>query len=192
MLLRAAIADGVEYVDLEADIADDIPRYGKTKRIVSLHNFRETPENLEEIHARLASLDADIVKIATMANDPHDNVRMLQLVRQSKIPTVGICMGEIGTPSRILAGKFGAPFTYSTFATSGPWHRAAEFSPDEGYLPLRPHQGRDQGVWRDCRSGRSASRSGGPQCRLSVAELQRCVRAVSRAAGASVELYARL
>ena len=115
MLLRAAIADGVEYVDLEADIAGGIPRYGKTKRIISMHNFRETPENLEEIHARLASLDADIVKLATMANDPHDNVRMLQLVRNSKIPTVGICMGEIGTPSRILAGKFGAPFTYSTF-----------------------------------------------------------------------------
>ena len=50
-----------------------------------------------------------------MANEPHDNVRMLQLVRDSQIPTVGICMGEIGIPSRILAGKFGAPFTYSTF-----------------------------------------------------------------------------
>jgi len=36
-------------------------------------------------------------------------------VRNSQIPTVGICMGEIGVPSRILAGKFGAPFTYSTF-----------------------------------------------------------------------------
>ncbi len=115
MLLRAAIADGVEYVDLEEDVAASIPRYGKTKRIVSLHNFRETPENLDEIHARLARLDADIVKIATMANDPHDNVRMLQLIRSADIPTVGICMGEIGTPSRILAGKFGAPFTYSTF-----------------------------------------------------------------------------
>ncbi len=115
MLLRAAIAEGVEYVDLEADIADRIPIYGRTKRIISLHNFRETPENLAEIHARLASLDADVIKIATTANEPHDNVRMLQLVRDSTIPTVGICMGEIGIPSRILAGKFGAPFTYSTF-----------------------------------------------------------------------------
>ncbi len=52
MLLRAAIAEGVEYVDLEADIADKIPVYGKTKRIISLHNFRETPENLADIHAR--------------------------------------------------------------------------------------------------------------------------------------------
>jgi 3-dehydroquinate dehydratase / shikimate dehydrogenase len=115
MLLRAAIVEGVEYVDLEADIAAGIPRYGKTKRIISFHDFRETPEDLEAIHARLSSLDADIVKIATMAHEPHDNVRMLQLVRGSKVPTVGICMGEIGTPSRILAGKFGAPFTYATF-----------------------------------------------------------------------------
>jgi 3-dehydroquinate dehydratase/shikimate dehydrogenase len=40
---------------------------------------------------------------------------MLEMVQESEIPTVGMCMGDIGTPSRILAGKFGAPFTYATF-----------------------------------------------------------------------------
>src|SRR5487761_1002474 len=54
-LLRTAIAEGVEYVDLEEDVAGAIPRYGKTKRIVSLHDFRKTPEELSEIHARLAA-----------------------------------------------------------------------------------------------------------------------------------------
>jgi 3-dehydroquinate dehydratase/shikimate dehydrogenase len=115
MLLRTAIAEGVDYVDLEEDIAAAIPRYGKTKRIVSMHDFRKTPEDLPEIHARLAALDADIVKIATMANHPHDNLRILELIRTSSVPTVGLCMGDIGTPSRILAGKFGAPFTFATF-----------------------------------------------------------------------------
>lgn len=115
MLLRSAIAEGVEYVDLEDDIAPSIPRYGKTKRIVSMHDFRKTPDNLAEIHARLAACDADVVKMATTANQPHDNLRMLQLVRDSKVPTCGMCMGDIGTPSRILAGRFGAPFTYATF-----------------------------------------------------------------------------
>jgi 3-dehydroquinate dehydratase/shikimate dehydrogenase len=115
MLLRAAIAEGVEYVDLEEDVAGNIPRYGKTKRIVSLHDFRETPDDLEEIWERMAGLDADIVKISTMAHSPHDNVRMLRMTKKAILPTVGICMGEIGTPSRILAGKFGAPFTYATF-----------------------------------------------------------------------------
>lgn len=115
MLLRTAIAEGVDYVDLEEDIAGNIPRFGKTKRVVSLHDFRKTPDDLEAIHARLSALDPDIVKIATMANQPHDNLRMLQLVAKSKVPTVGICMGDMGTPSRILAGRFGAPFTFATF-----------------------------------------------------------------------------
>jgi 3-dehydroquinate dehydratase/shikimate dehydrogenase len=116
MLLRTAIADGVEYVDLEDDVADKIPRFGKTKRIISLHDFRKTPDDLDAIHARLAALDPDIVKIAAMANHPHDNVRMLQMVAKAKISTVGLCMGDIGVPSRILCGKYGSPFTYATFS----------------------------------------------------------------------------
>jgi len=116
LLLREAIAEGVDYVDLEEDIADRIPRYGKTKRIISYHNFRKTPENLRELHGRMSQLDPDIIKIATMANDPHDNLRMLEMMQESEIPTVGMCMGDMGTPSRILASKFGAPFTYATFS----------------------------------------------------------------------------
>ena len=83
IMLREAIANGVEYVDLEDDIAGKIPRFGKTKRIISYHNFRNTPDNLRELHARLKSLDADIVKIATMANQPHDNLRMLEMMQES-------------------------------------------------------------------------------------------------------------
>lgn len=116
MLLRGAIASGVEYVDIEADIAAKIPRYGTTKRIISYHDFSGTPDNLGELHAAMAEEDADIVKIATMANSFRDNVRMLDLVRQAKIPTIGICMGEIGMVTRLLAGRMGSPFTYATFS----------------------------------------------------------------------------
>jgi len=115
VVLRTAIAEGADYVDLEEDVAANIPRFGATKRIVSLHDFRKTPNDLQEIHARLSRLDADVLKICTMANRPGDNLRMLRMVRDSSIPTVGMCMGDIGTPSRILTGKFGAPFTYATF-----------------------------------------------------------------------------
>ena len=114
-LLRTTIAEGVDYVDLEDDIAGSVPRFGKTKRIVSHHDFRKTPDDLEGLHSRMACLDPDIVKIATMATRTHDNLRMLRLVRDSRVPTVGLCMGEIGVPSRVLAGKYGAPFTYATF-----------------------------------------------------------------------------
>jgi 3-dehydroquinate dehydratase / shikimate dehydrogenase len=115
LLLRTAIAEGVEYIDLEDDIAAGVPRFGKTKRIVSFHDFRKTPENLEEIHRRLSQCNADIVKLSTMSNHPSDNVRILNMVRNAAIPTIGLGMGDIGVPTRILAGKFGAPHTYATF-----------------------------------------------------------------------------
>lgn len=114
-MLREAIAFGADYVDIEEDIADKVPRYGKTKRVISYHNFRHTPKDLEEIHARMSELDADVVKIATMAQSPNDNLRMLELVQSASVPTVGMCMGDIGTPSRLLSAKFGSPWTYATF-----------------------------------------------------------------------------
>ncbi len=116
MILRSVIASGVDFVDLEEDIAGSIPRYGSTKRIVSLHNFEETPQELDAIHARLASLDADVVKIATMANSFADCIRMLDLVKRATIPTIGLCMGDIGVITRIMALYYGAPFTYTTMS----------------------------------------------------------------------------
>ncbi|HAA50445.1 MAG TPA: shikimate dehydrogenase, partial [Planctomycetaceae bacterium] len=115
--LRSAIVGGAEYVDIEDDIAKSVPRYGETRRIVSHHNFDETPDDLEEIHERMCDLDPDIIKLVTMANKPEDSVRLLKLVSSSEIPTIGFCMGELGLTSRLLCGKYGSPFTYATFSS---------------------------------------------------------------------------
>lgn len=115
-VLRAAIVAEVEYVDLEHDVAGKIPRYGKTKRIISHHNFDQTPVDLPEIHARMCKLDPDVVKLVTMANSPSDVVRMLRVVESARVPTVGFCMGELGLASRVLCGKYGSPFTYASFS----------------------------------------------------------------------------
>ena len=77
LVLRTAIVEGVDYVDLEEDIAGEVRRYGATKRIVSLHDFERTPPDLGGLQRRLADLDADIVKIATMATHPSDNLRKI-------------------------------------------------------------------------------------------------------------------
>lgn len=117
-VLREAIVSGkVDYIDLEVDIAGKIPRFGDTKRIVSYHNFEETPLHLPDIYEDICSKDPDIVKIATMANTPEDNVRILDLVARAKVPTIGFCMGDLGTMSRVLCGKFGSPFTYASFSS---------------------------------------------------------------------------
>ena len=115
-VLRTAIISGADYVDLEDDIAKSIPRYGKTKRIISHHDFQSTPDNLEEIWAEMAEMNPDIIKLVTTAKSPSDCVRVLKLVSESKIPTIGFCMGEFGIPSRILCGKYGSPFTYAAFS----------------------------------------------------------------------------
>ena len=115
ILLRQAIAGGFDWVDLETDVADSIPRFGKVRRIVSYHNFREMPADLEKIHQRMCAQDADVVKIAVRAQQPADNLRVLALMRKPAKPTIAFCMFDMGFPSRILQAKFGAPFTYAAF-----------------------------------------------------------------------------
>lgn len=115
-VLRTAIISGADYVDLEDDIAKSIPRFGKTKRIVSHHDFQTTPDNLEEIWTAMSKMNPDVIKLVTTAHSPSDCVRVLKLVADAKIPTVAFCMGEFGIPSRILCGKYGAPFTYAAFS----------------------------------------------------------------------------
>jgi 3-dehydroquinate dehydratase/shikimate dehydrogenase len=116
-LLRAAIVAGTDFIDIEDDIADKIKRYGTTRRIISHHNFNETPDDLEQIHERMTKLDPDVIKIISTANSPEDCVRMLRLVSDATVPTVGFCMGEFGTITRILCGKYGSPFTYASFSS---------------------------------------------------------------------------
>ncbi len=114
-LLREAIALGVDYVDLEEDIASKVRRFGKTKRIVSYHNLKSTPADIPDIAEKLEELDPDIVKVATTATTLAEASRVLHLGVTGKFPTIPIAMGEIGVFTRILGAKFGAPFTYAGF-----------------------------------------------------------------------------
>lgn len=114
-LLREAIAAGVDYVDLEMDVAPTIRRFGKTKRIVSYHNLKATPVELSDIAEQCDEMDADVVKVATLANSLAEASRVLELGPRGAVPTIPIAMGDIGFFTRVLGRKFGAPFTYAGF-----------------------------------------------------------------------------
>jgi 3-dehydroquinate dehydratase/shikimate dehydrogenase len=114
-LLRQAIVAGFDWVDLETDIIDRVRRFKDTKRIVSYHNLREMPADLEQIYETMCKQDADLVKVAVCANAPADNLRVLDLLRNAPKPTVAFCTGEIGLPSRILGPWLGSPFAYAAF-----------------------------------------------------------------------------
>lgn len=126
-LLREAIVLNVDYVDIEMDIAPVLPRpkFGTTRRIISYHNFKTVPEDLDDLASKMRDLDADIIKIAAHARTVADASRLLEFVaRSNKVsPTIGIAMGDLGVFTRILATKFGSPFTY------------AGFNPDRTFAP---------------------------------------------------------
>ncbi len=113
-LLQKAVDLGADYVDVEWDCASRIRRAGRTKIIVSRHDFQRTPEDLACLHAEIVRSGADIAKIACMARDLRDNLRIFELLRATKHPTIALCMGELGLISRVLGRKFGNYLTYAS------------------------------------------------------------------------------
>src|SRR5262249_4857398 len=88
MLLRQATVAGFDWVDLETDVADSMRRFGAVKRIVSYHNRDEVPADLEKIYEKMCKQDADVVKIAVRAQQPSDNLRVLDLYKNAPKSTV--------------------------------------------------------------------------------------------------------
>ena len=144
-LLRAAILEGPEFVDLERDAAGKIPRFGKTKRVVSHHDMKATPGSLElaELHGKLAAADADVVKLVTLAEGVEDNAALIAVQKKAKLPTIAFCMGEWGLPSRVACCRFGAPWTYCAFTA------------DREIAPGLPSHKQMRAVYRAHRVGKS-------------------------------------
>src|SRR5215218_3704661 len=53
-LLRQAIIAGPAYIELDLDVAAKIPRFGKTKRIISFSSLDRPLENVDELITRAA------------------------------------------------------------------------------------------------------------------------------------------
>ncbi|KHE90430.1 MAG: shikimate dehydrogenase [Candidatus Scalindua rubra] len=113
-LLQKAVDLGADYVDIEYDSIEQIIRQNSSKIIISHHNFKETPHNLSKIYDDICQHKPDIVKIVTYANDITDNIRIFELLKSARVPTISFCMGELGNISRILTGKFGGLLTFAS------------------------------------------------------------------------------
>ncbi|HHT9153322.1 MAG TPA: shikimate dehydrogenase [Candidatus Hypogeohydataceae bacterium YC40] len=126
-LLEKAVELGAEFIDIEHDSIQHFRNRGKSKVIVSYHNFQETPDNLNEIYTRLSNSSADIVKIVTTAREITDNLNVFHLLEEVSRgvlqyahtackPVIAFCMGELGQISRILAPKYGSYLTFGSLA----------------------------------------------------------------------------
>ncbi len=137
-LLRQAARLGADYIDVEHDAFQALGPVAPAKRIVSYHNFKETPADLEAIYTRLARLGADVVKLAVTANHILDTVPVLRLLRAARVPTIALSMGPRGLLTRILAPKFGAFLTYASFDEPVCHGRSCPAVPPPGSPPPAP------------------------------------------------------
>lgn len=96
---------GVAHVDIEWDCIDLLASQltkTKTKIIVSHHNLDGMPSDLQNLHNKLSQSGADIFKLVGKAKTAFDTVQMLQLISKSTFPTIGLAMGNVGLPGRLL------------------------------------------------------------------------------------------
>ncbi|MFB3922471.1 MAG: shikimate dehydrogenase [Terriglobia bacterium] len=119
--LQAAVRAGCQWVDLEIESVDRggknlLKQFDPAKVIVSYHNYRKTPP-LGPVLRRMTRLPVQIVKIASFARELQDNLRIQNLIkaRGRRSPRlVSLALGPMGLPSRLLALRWGCPFTYAS------------------------------------------------------------------------------
>lgn len=106
-------ADARQKLRLAAGAPADRPGEGGPGLILSSHHLDGRPQDPAGLLAAMASeSDAGAVKLVWQAEDIRDNFIALELLRATRKPTIALCMGEAGLPSRVLARKFGAFATY--------------------------------------------------------------------------------
>jgi len=121
--LEQAVSLGVEYVDLEYSLpleykAPLLNNRRNSKIIISKHLRNRTPRqaDLKRWMQKLISTGADVVKLVTKANEPLDNLRVLELIpfaQQLGVPIITFCMGEHGKISRIATILMGGLLTFA-------------------------------------------------------------------------------
>ena len=119
-IYEEAIKVGFDYIDIDfnedGDILSELElqlAQSTTLLILSYHNYHETPglKNLEPIVSLLFSSQADLIKIACLANTKEDVSILLQLQKQFE-NTICLAMGKFATESRIKSLKAGGLFTF--------------------------------------------------------------------------------
>ena len=123
-ILKEAVTLGAEYVDIEmrsarGPVKDLIANKGRSRIILSLHDYQKTPsrKELTRLFDRMHRMGADIVKIVTLANSWEDNLTILSLIpfaRDRRQEILALCMGEKGKMSRIFSPLMGAAWTYAS------------------------------------------------------------------------------
>lgn len=132
-LNRAVIADGsVDMIDIEVGWGDedvsDLCAYARENGVVavtSYHDFEKTPstEELIDLMEHMLEIGSDLPKVAVMAHDAKDVLRVLEATeevstRHDGVPLQTMAMGRVGSISRLSGELFGSSLTFCSLEKS--------------------------------------------------------------------------
>ncbi len=116
-LLKLVAEAEADFVDADLDLPIALLRdlkksCGKTKLILSFHDFEKTPkiERLQKLAAKAFKAGADVVKFATRTKDWDDCTPILQIsweLAKAKKQFLTMGMGAHGEPTRVLTPLIG-------------------------------------------------------------------------------------
>jgi 3-dehydroquinate dehydratase / shikimate dehydrogenase len=123
-VLQKACPSGFHLIDLELETAQAMKaeeleklRARGAALIVSYHDFHTT-KDLDGVFERIRPYEPEFIKIVTTAKTLADNVVMMNFLKRTSdmASMVGLCMGDRGTISRVLAIRAGSVFTFASAA----------------------------------------------------------------------------
>lgn len=121
-VLLEAVKRGYDYVDVpyRAEYMEVVIEKAGRGLVLSYHDLEGTPDDLDDLYRRMSDSGADIVKIATKPRSVAEVGRLLAFAKGVKqkggTPLIPIAMGPLGILTRLLAGRYGAPFTFAAAA----------------------------------------------------------------------------
>jgi 3-dehydroquinate dehydratase/shikimate dehydrogenase len=110
---------GFDYLDVEFDsgFTDVVHEKAGHGLIVSHHALQGMPDDLNALYAAMCEQGADIVKVVVTPRSIADVGRLMgfagRVARAGGTPVIAIAMGPMGLITRVVAGRYGAPFTFA-------------------------------------------------------------------------------
>lgn len=114
MLLKRAIVAGPKAIELDAEMAESVPRFGSVERVIAFTNLSGPEHDLESLLETARGLNADVVKFCWPMESLEDAWPLLKMVSTKRsTPIVGMGRGRAEITFSLLGKKFEAPWIYA-------------------------------------------------------------------------------
>ncbi|MCA8986359.1 MAG: type I 3-dehydroquinate dehydratase [Planctomycetaceae bacterium] len=113
-LIRRAIVAAPDYIELDLDIAAKVPRFGNTKRVISVARLDRPEYDIDSLYEEAMTCQADVIKFRWPTPTLDAAWPLLAAVSQRRgIPIVGQGLGRPELTFSLLGKKYGSPWIYA-------------------------------------------------------------------------------